>query len=252
MIYWNQTFYINLQRESWNCTTGTLFQGEHYKVYNVLWSSDLIAVKWFLTWWWGERSNWVQNKFNMNCECVSLFAYHVSEYKSSFMNAVTSGSFNSIFLYSSIYFITRVWWLCVFSCYATSSDSFLLYGLWPKSSSTAIIDEVPLSIIQPYIWLANRIDDGALHWILTHQSSTSPWAVVISPAHVFLPFQSLSVSFCLLLLLPFFSLSLIFTLLFSHVRLFFYLSLSLSRPLRPLLSHLSNHSTIRISHCLTL
>lgn len=67
---------------------------------------------------------------------------------------------------------------CVFSP-NKPPDLTLLYGLWSKSSSTAIIDGTPLSIIQPYIWLANRIDDRALHWILTHQSHTWPWAVVI-------------------------------------------------------------------------
>ncbi len=81
---------------------------------------------------------------------------------------------------------------CVFSL-SKPLTLILSFGLWSKSSSAAIIYEVHLSIIQPYIWLANGIDDGALHWILTHQSSTWPWAVVISLSHVFLPFLSLSV-----------------------------------------------------------
>lgn len=80
------------------------------------------------------------------------------------------------FLYS-IYFV-NVCDDCVFSPNKPPALT-LLYGLWSKSSSTAIIDGTPLSIIQPYIWLANRIDDRALHWILTHQSHTWPWAVVI-------------------------------------------------------------------------
>lgn len=62
-----------------------------------------------------------------------------------------------------------------------------------------------------------------MHWILTHQSSTWPWAVVISPSHVFLTFLSLSLSLCLFLS------RLCFYLVFFFA--YFFLPLSLCLPL---------------------
>lgn len=110
-------------------------------------------------------------------------------------------------LSASVYFIS----MCAHDDYMFSlakplaSNPFISMVCGPKNSSSAIIDEVHLSIIQPYIWLANRIDDRALHWILIHQSWTWPWAVVIAPSDVSPAFLSLSLSFCLLLLLPLFA-----------------------------------------------
>lgn len=82
-----------------------LFIKKKIIVHNILWNSCVIAVQVFLTWWWGERSNWVQHESNMNSECACT---------SSLMNWTTSGSFISIFLYSYM-FHKRVRDDCVFS-----------------------------------------------------------------------------------------------------------------------------------------
>lgn len=141
------------------------------------------------------------------------------------------------FLYS-IYFV-NVCDDCVFSPNKPPALT-LLYGLWSKSSRTAIIDGTPLSIIQPYIWLANRMMIG----LCTESSHINPILgpeLLLSLPSCISTFLSLSLSS--FLLLP----------IFIGLPSFFFLHIGLGLifvSLQCFLSYLANHSTLQISHWL--
>lgn len=208
------------------CTTDNSCGGEHYSVHRSLGNCGIIAF-------WPDNEVEGATGFNMNLtwnvsvlsECVHVWFYIwipcLSMHRLIHEWNETSLLEPLFFCFTSVCVCDD----CVCCRLAPCTDSLLFYGRWPKRSGAAIIDEVHSSIIQPYIWLANRNDDQALHWILT-----SIRCLALGCCYLYLPCLS-AFSFFVFVILS--------VAAFFPVGIFFFVCAFI-------------HCTLKMNHCLTL